>query len=846
MAEAVAGWQNVVLKQRYRVLRELGRGGMATVYLAHDERDDRDVAIKVLLPEIGLAVGADRFRREIDVATRFSHPRILPLYDSGEWDGQLYYVMPFVAGDSLRARLDRSGALGIDEAVRIAAEVADALAYANAQGVVHRDIKPENIMLEDGHALVVDFGIARAAVAAGEQKLTQTGLAIGTPQYMSPEQGSAERNIDGRSDIYSLGCVLYEMLAGQPPFGGPSAQALIARHALEQVPSLVIVRPTVSPELETVVLKALEKVPADRFQTAEEFGEALRHPEQVRPSRYTSTVRGRGATRAVAPPPPNTRRRVAVAALIAVPLLAVSSFVGWRYVRHRAGPSSSMVDARRIAVLYFDDRTPQHTLGYIANGLTEGLIDQLSEVRNLSVISRGGVRPLKGTTIRPDSIGRLLDVGTLVRGDVDQESGRLHVDVQLVDAASGADFDRTSFEQPAAQVLALKDTLVAQVARMVRHRLGEEIELREQREATQNADAWLLVQRAEQRRQDGEQRMAANDTAGMLAAFKGADSLLVQAHALDDQWADPLIKRALIDYRASRFFGDNPLRAAPWIDSGVVRAGEALVLSPKDPTAFELRGTLRYWRYLLSIEPDPQKARDSLQIAQQDLEEATTLNPSQAGAWAALSHLYAVKVDMTDSKLAARRAYEEDAYLSNADLVLWRLFSTSYDLEQFPEAKHWCDVGDHRFPTEPRFAECALRLMATPAESANVPLAWHLVDSLVAHAQQDEHEFRRGQGQALAAAVIARAGLAADSVKHVLARAAVPAAADPTRDINSDEAFAWLLAGNKDAALRELKIYVTANPAQGNGLGDDNDWQFRALRDDPRFQALLNKQTSAQ
>ena len=845
VAEAVAQFNNVILNQRYRVLRELGRGGMATVYLADDMRDHREVAIKVLLPEFGIAVGSERFRREIDVATRFSHPRILPLYDSGEWEGRLYYVMPFIAGESLRARLDNGGPLGIEQAVQIGAEVADALDYAHELGVVHRDIKPENILLEDGHAMVVDFGIARAAVAAGEQKLTQTGLTLGTPQYMSPEQGAAERNIDGRTDIYSLACVVYEMLAGQPPFAGTSAQALIARHALDQVPALTIVRPTVSPELEAVVLRGLEKVPADRFQTAHEFSQALRHPEQAQLPRYTATLRARaGATSAfpVAGAVPS-RRRWTVAALVGVPLVAAASLAGWRYMHNRAGAASTAADARKIAVTYFDDVSPQHTLGYLANGLTESLIDQLSEVRNLSVISRGGVQQFKGTTVRPDSIGRSLGVGTLVRGDVDQEGSQLHVNVRLVDAASGADFERASFDQPAAKVLTLKDSLAAQVARMVRRRLGQEVELRQQREATQNADAWALVQRAEQRREDGDQRMAANDTANVLAAFKGADSLLVQAHALDGRWAEPLIKRALVDYRTSRFFGSQPSRAAPWIDSGVTRSGEALALSPKNPTAFEMRGTLRYYRYLLGIERDPKKADDSLRSAEQDLEQATKINPSQAGAWAALSHLYAVKNDMTGSKLAARRAYEEDAYLSNANLVLWRLFGTSYDLEQFPEAKHWCDVGLSRFPTEPRFTECTLRLLATPAESANVPRAWRLVDSLVAREPEGDRVYRRDEGQALVAAVIARAGLP-DSARHVVSRIQVPVSADPNLlDIHLDKAFAWLTIGDKDAAIRDLEIYMSANPGNA-GLGDN--WQLRPLRDDPRFQALLAKGTGAQ
>ena len=227
---------------RYEIERELGRGGMATVYLARDLKHDRHVAIKVLLPDVAVALGAERFKREIGIATKFSHPHVLPLYDSGEADGSLFYVMPYIEGESLRDKLDREKQLSVPEAVRIAAEVADALDYAHRQGVIHRDIKPENVLLEDGHALLADFGIARAAEATGAEKLTQTGVTLGTPVYMSPEQAMADKNIDARADIYSLGCLLYEMLSGNPPFGGPTAQAILARHALDQVPLLTIVR----------------------------------------------------------------------------------------------------------------------------------------------------------------------------------------------------------------------------------------------------------------------------------------------------------------------------------------------------------------------------------------------------------------------------------------------------------------------------------------------------------------------------------------------------------------------------------------------------------------------------
>ena len=262
------------LGDRYEVDRLVGEGGMATVYLATDLRHGRKVAIKTLRAELAASIGADRFLREIRVAANLQHPNVLGLYDSGEANGILFYVMPFIEGESLRARLNREQQLPLHDAVRITREAAEALAYAHEHGVVHRDIKPENILLQNGHALVADFGIARAVDAAGE-KLTQTGMAVGTPHYMSPEQSLGADHADGRSDIYSLGCVLYELLAGQPPFDGPNSRAILARHAMEQVPSIRIVRQSVPEELEDAVLQALEKTPADRFQKMSELAELL-------------------------------------------------------------------------------------------------------------------------------------------------------------------------------------------------------------------------------------------------------------------------------------------------------------------------------------------------------------------------------------------------------------------------------------------------------------------------------------------------------------------------------------------------------------------------------------------
>src|SRR5689334_18593 len=247
---------------------------MATVFVAEDLKHGRRVAIKVLTPELSSSVGADRFLREIQVSARLSHPHILPVFDSGEANGLLYYVMPFVEGESLRGRVRREQQLAITDAITITCEVADALSYAHSFGVVHRDIKPENILLHGGHAVVADFGIARVIQDSGGDKLTQTGMSVGTAAYMSPEQFSGE-TVDGRSDMYSLACVLYELLVGEVPFTGPNAMAIMARHTMEMVPSIRIVRQTVPDEIEGAIMCALEKIPVDRFPTVADFKAAL-------------------------------------------------------------------------------------------------------------------------------------------------------------------------------------------------------------------------------------------------------------------------------------------------------------------------------------------------------------------------------------------------------------------------------------------------------------------------------------------------------------------------------------------------------------------------------------------
>ncbi len=820
------------LADRYRLERQLGAGGMATVFLAHDLRHERDVAIKVLHPELAASMGIERFDREIKLAAKLQHPHILSLFDSGEADGLLFYVMPFVPGESLRDRLDRESMLPVDDALQITYEVADALGAAHALGIVHRDIKPENILLAGGHALVADFGVARAASEAG-QKLTQTGMAVGTPLYMSPEQAMGDP-VGPTSDLYSLGCVAYEMLTGQPPFTGANARAIMARHTMEAVPSIRLVRDAVPEEVEGAILAVLQKVPADRPQSAKEFLELLAAPSATGATRRLgsriTTARVSGAPRL-----PWWRRP---ATAIAAGVVLVAAVGGGLLLRHRGGPAAGAtggLDPTHLAVLYFADESQGGKLGYVADGLTEGLIRALREVPTLEVISAGGVAPYRGSTVPRDSIARALSVGTLVTGDIEESGGRLRVTVRLVDGASGAEFERASFEQPATNLIAIGDTLAAQAAQLIRRRLGQEIQMREVRNAAHDPEAWSLYQQAERLRKDGQ---AAGDTTTLARNFARADSLLVQAAQRDPKWTSPPVLRGWLDYLRSRRYLGDPQAADRWIRPGLTRADEALAIDRDDPDALELRGDLRYWRWLLGLAANPDSAHRLLLAAKTDLETAVKLSPSQAGAYATLSHLYYQTSALTDVYLAAFNALKYDAYLDNADVILSRLFYSSYDLGQFSDAQNWCAQGRRRFAADYRFTECRLWLLTMPQDSADARLAWYLRDSVAALAPADARTYQRLYDQALVGWVLARAG-AADSARHLLQRVAADATTDPTRDLSYVKAMAYARLGDKSAAVQQLGLYLAANPSKREGLATDAGWQFRSLADDPAFRALV-------
>ncbi len=413
------------LSQSYSIDRELGRGGMATVYLAQDSKHDRVVALKVLHPDLAASLGPDRFLREIKLAARLNHPHILPLFDSGSADGMLYYVMPYVEGESLRERLDRDKKLPIDEAVRFAQGIASALDYAHRQGIVHRDVKPENVMLYEGMPMVMDFGIAKAVSAAGTETLTQTGMMVGTPAYVSPEQAAGEINLDGKSDQYSLACMLYEMISGERPFSGSTPQSIMAKRFTETPTSLQALRASVPPSVDWAVAKAMSTESSGRFATSALFAQAL--------------VSGQLST------PTNTD---------ALPKTAVSQ-------------------AKSVAVLPFANMSADAENEYFADGMAEEIINALSKIQGLRVASRTSSFAFKGKNEDIGEIGRKLKVSTVLEGGVRKMGNRLRITAELVNVADGYHLWSERYDREIEDVFAIQDDISQAIVKALRVILSE-------------------------------------------------------------------------------------------------------------------------------------------------------------------------------------------------------------------------------------------------------------------------------------------------------------------------------------------------------------------------------------
>ena len=824
------------LGERYRIERELGRGGMATVFLATDTTVGRAVAVKVLNPDLAAVVGAERFHREIRIATRLAHPHILPVYDSGESGTTLYYVMPVVDGESLRGRLRREGQLPIEEAVRVSCEVASALEYAHRQGIVHRDIKPENILLEAGQAVVADFGIARVtSLAADAPALTQSGMSLGTPAYMSPEQALGEKSVNGRSDQYALACVTYEMLVGEPPFTAPSAQALMARHLNAPVPLITTVRPTVPDELQDVIMRGLEKVPADRYPTIVDYSSAL-----VAALNGTSTgTRRTGGAGARAAVTGNTRRTLwrGIAGSALAIACAAAAGAAW-HLTQRPLPNVAAGDVadRRVAVLYFRDLSPDHQLGFLADGLTEALIARLRDVQSLDVLSRDAVAPFRDLPAAADSAAGALRVGTIITGAVEPAAGRVKVSLRLIDGPSGAEFRNASFTVPLAALTTARDSVAEEAARLLRAFFGEEIQLRTSREEAHDTRAWMLYQRAERFRKDGD-LVSRSDPAGAVGDFVAADSLLARARAIDPAWTQPAVLRAQLALRRARL-GATPTEMSRWIDAGLIQADSALALDARSADALEARGTLRYLRVARNLSPDPAEERALVRGAEADLRRATEINPTQASAFSVLSALYYRKSppDLAGAHINARRALEADAYLASANDVLWSLVASSYDLGEHDEAQKWCAEGHRRFPAESRFVLCDLYIGFMKDAKPDIARMWRDADEAVALAPAARRPLLTRQVRLLVAISLA-AGGQVDSARHLLDAAKGDRTIDPDGELVAPEALVRVRLGQRAEAIRVMKAFITTHPQHRAGLLR-NTWWWSDLETDPEFRAL--------
>ncbi len=807
------------IADRYEIRHVAGRGGMAIVYLAWDLRHDRAVALKVLRSEEGPGVGKARFLREIQIAAHFSHPNILAVLDSGLIDlpdGQSlpFYVMPFVEGRNLAERLADPPPVSVDEALCVAAEVASALQHAHRHGIVHRDIKPANILLQDGHAAVTDFGVARE-FEASSIALTSVGMAIGTVQYMSPEQISAAPHLDGRADVYALGCVLFEMLAGRAPYGG-SPQEICAGHMTDAIPDLRQLVPDISPAIQQVVARAMAKDPGHRFATANDFGQALTRLRHVQ----------------------DGSRRTLVWATLVLGVLGVFLVGALRWwPRQPAGPVTWGGQVTGVLITPF---RADSSLLQVADALSQTLIDQLQEIPGLAITPFDMVAPYR--TMDPDSLLLRFPSEWRVSGTVTGRGETMEVTARLVDSTTGRQSATRSWTLSATDdgLQRAKDS----VSSFVRGALWEERQSAMERRQVRDTSIWRLVEQAKILRGQADDAVRFRADRLGFRALDTADSLLRVARQRDRgsllipmEIARTHEKRAyLVEYLRQRL-GDRgrdlPDPAASRADALAV-VDDLLRDAPRNSElkaeALEFRGLLRMGLYRAT------GADSLLAAAIADFDQATIVNPQAVRAWRELSRAYLQAGRYPESKLAIDAAMQVDPYRVHQRELLRVQFEVALLLQDFGRAEADCRRGLQSYPGDELFVDCEVELAGRlKGDLANATRALRVTDSIWRATNDSLFTAMR---YLWVGAILARAGRG-DSADRLAAKAAAMAGGRMAPSaLLVEQAVLRLVRGQDDSALVLIAAATRRYPGEVPYL-QNAPW-FTPLRPDPLFADALH------
>ena len=789
------------LSDRYELIRELGRGGMATVFLARDLKHARDVAVKIMRPELAASVGRERFLREIGIAAQLRHPNIVPLFDSGDADGVLYYVMPYEKGHSLRQRLARDRRLPVEEALTILRDVCDALACAHQGGIVHRDIKPDNVLLTGRRALVSDFGVARAVTAAAED-LTTAGGAPGTPAYMAPERFQGGE-ADQRADIYALGVMAFEMLVGERPLATYRTTSGSGRADGSVRGRVLSARPDVPPALADVIARCLAARPEDRYRDA---GEVLAALEALGASpRRRRVFSGRGA------PWPVVAAALVLAAGIGGVLWVVNP-------RDGGAPPSA---APRLAVLVFrHGANPE--LEPLAMGLTDNLIGALGDVPGLVVRSLQAVMPYGDSITPPEVLGRRLDVSWLVAGRLSLVGGQRIASVQLMEARTGRLIARTEAAAAAGQDVTLIEAVVTRVATMLRERVGDEVRVQDWRAGTRSDAAFAAVYRAHQERREANRLAALRDIPGAWLRLRRADATLDSASRADPHWPEPLIERARVALNtASMLFGSGQsVDSVPGVlAQGISHARAALAMAPGAHRAGELLGLLLVDAAKRNTDSD--FAAGWRAEGERMLRAVSAADTTLVDALSVLSTMHYGRGEYEQAYVLAERAYRADAFHADPHVVLNQLFTYGFEADEDAEASRWCAQYEARFPEDYYGGYCRLTLMMwAAAEPPHADTVLAIATRATAAAPRVIRESVGAQLRTLAAGVLARAG-AASQARRVLDEVAATLAADPRAgrepfgsELTEIRVGVRLRLGERDSAAMLLRQLVRLHPEQ--------------------------------